>query len=1183
MTLLNPFSAGQTDAEAPIDQQLMKPNIQENLEDLATQIDNISGGGGGSVSSGAIAEISQGGETNAPSYWKRRFHPMQHMLNGDSENPSGFDPEGKSTRNELLTFVQSNDSGLTQQVDSNAFLGQSLRIDKGSKLSFKIKNGINFFLMGFSKSTGNSDSITLTLNGQSVTSLGLRDENGDGQTDSFSSNAASTFYQNIESYYGLDGLEHVVTIENTDSASKYFWLEFIEVGYLSENPTIDETIKINKGKSTVRGTEVTFTETELTFGKTELNGHTGAIVSNNAGSLTVLDGESPAMTQARAEEQVSFSSVVTQLEVKNNFYFPDDGICLLSTPFGAHHMFSYADKTDTTIQTNSLNNLLWQSQPTEDFTPLDGFTGGTGSCVGDLTINYWGTAPILIDSSNDKIDFTITENGNVSTHVATLANGRYAADLVPLEKAFRDAMQAANSINGEYHLKYSEELQLWNIYVTGDEVTNIDFLFGTGANTASSLAVTIGFNASDITSSKSYLGTTEKQHLCCRALERDSSYMYCEDPRIKYSFGNDVTSYPLFNDAADRLGMGSRRWSNSAPNIFQIFVDEDCCGLQLDFIRYVSSTYYSVQVDDGPVVYLSSTDINYTPTGNVRGMIQTGFISFPRGSRKITVRNETQSQWMTVANSTYMVFAGARQYFSKPAYEKLTLSQAVIKTFDISPISLYSTIYGNTGGNLYSPTATDNINTITESGSWFGESVTQVFNHGERRTNTPGDYVDVNFTLVGDGGGIAVKHKFAPGRTQKFQLFLSTSAINEGTDLIDQTFLEWGTTYYDQNATGILGLPAGTYTARFKTMGIELNISGTIVTDTVSPEENKNTVSDITGTGQGISYPINVRRETSCQDSGDKVPVWLDRSGYKEGRVSKTNYSLNNPQYQNDDDSTAILTWSDRYFGYIQYDNVAGCSRQLSCFAKAIASPDLISVSYSSNIQPFIDGVQTLNTYSQREAVKGGSAPSATRGSTVPLSSKEFKLSCSLSAGLVYSISDTRGIKNNQTIILNDGTNKEKVVIASFVVGTSFTIKIAPILVIPGNVTSVEFQGFHTYKIVGNTVDGSNLFVGDAFYYEPLKVSPSRALQRRSTEFKYEKVSVLHTGVTNGSDLYYPVHSDGVIGSWSTSTIEVVGKAANIGYYFQQDLKNVTVQANDISVKISSFKNVPIIDVSERF
>ena len=45
MALPFPFSAGQTDAESPIDQDLMNENFQQNIEYLDTQIG--AGGGGG--------------------------------------------------------------------------------------------------------------------------------------------------------------------------------------------------------------------------------------------------------------------------------------------------------------------------------------------------------------------------------------------------------------------------------------------------------------------------------------------------------------------------------------------------------------------------------------------------------------------------------------------------------------------------------------------------------------------------------------------------------------------------------------------------------------------------------------------------------------------------------------------------------------------------------------------------------------------------------------------------------------------------------------------------------------------------------------------------------------------------------------------------------------------------------
>jgi hypothetical protein len=166
------------------------------------------------------------------------------------------------------------------------------------------------------------------------------------------------------------------------------------------------------------------------------------------------------------------------------------------------------------------------------------------------------------------------------------------------------------------------------------------------------------------------------------------------------------------------------------------------------------------------------------------------------------------------------------------------------------------------------------------------------------------------------------------------------------------------------------------------------------------------------------------------------------------------------------------------------------------------------------------------------------------------------------------------------TVILDDGTNKEKAVIDSFVVGTGFTIKKALTTVVAANVTGIEFQGFHNYQIETN--DASDVSFS-AFEYEPLKVSPSKSIQRRATTFEYEKVSINHQAVANGDDLYYPVHSDGVVGNWTTSTISIIGKGTTSGYDLPQDLKNIVVTSGTLDIMITSERLVPVLAENERF
>lgn len=1185
MPLLHPFSGNEAKAKEPINEDLTDLKYKENIEDLAAQIDAISGGGsGGGVDTGDIGEILLGGDTNEGRYWKRRFHVLEHMLNADSDNPSGFDPEGHDLKNELLTFIQSNDTGLSIFGSTNTYLAQQFIIAKSSKISFKVKKGINFFSILTDNFSNSCDNVEITIDGNTPSSLGLTDENGDAATDTYSTTSSTTFRQFPRFFYGLDGEEHIITILNNDSGSNNLVVCAIEVGYRSENPTINETVKINAGKASVRGTEVSFDETEVTFSKTELNGHTGSIVCDNTGTITALDGECPAMTQVKAEENIQFSSTVTTLPVKNNFYFPDNGICMLSTPHGNHHMFSYTGKTDTLIQSHSFDNLKWGSQPTEDFIPLDGFAGGAGAATGDLNINYWGTAPILIDSTNNKLDFEITIAGVTTVHAATIDNGRYAADLVPLENAVRKAMQTVKPLAGEYHLKYNADSQLWTIYVDDEEVEAFTLLFGSGLNSANSVHPTIGFSNSDKSGDLSYIGTTEVQHLCCRVFEKDSTYMHVEDPRIKYSNGINTSLGNTSLDVVNRLNLGSIRYMTSSPNnyLIQLHPDEDAVGMELSFLMDNNHGIISVQVDDGQVIYLSQTD-TVIPETAVRGTLITGFISFPKGSRKISVRNETTSSFEIVDSTPYIVFTGARQYFSKPAYEKLTKTQAILKTFEVSPISLYATEYGHNGGVLYSPAVSDDhINTVTESGSWAGSTITSFFNRSSRTSSSTGSYQEINFTLQGNGGGIAIRRFFQDTNyCKKMACFLSTSAINESTDRIQNTHTQWGTGYYDQKTETLLGLPAGTYNFRVKLEDSNAtHFNGIIVYDTVSPQENANTVTDINNTGQGVSYPINVRRETIQQDSADRVPVWLDRSGYKEGRVSKVNYSLNSPSLLNYDDASTLITNATSYYGNFMSDTVIGNFTTVSAFMKSVS---LVTGNYSDRDTLstfFVDGVQGFNTFSQRVQVKGGLAPSTTRASSSNLVQKEFKISATFNSGNTFDVADTRGMKLGQVVLLDDGTNKEKAVIDSIVVGVSFTVKKARTTVVDANVTTVEFQGFHTFKVVAGT---TSTHMVNCYEYEPLKISPSKALYRVK-ELKYEKVSVTYKSVQNGDDLHYPVHSDGVVGNWTTSTIEVIQKDVDTGYTIGQDLKNITItSAKNMGFKITSERLVPVLDEKDRF
>ena len=126
MTLLHPYAGTEMKAKSPLIEDTMDKKVKENLEDLDTRLVAVSGGSGGAVDTGAFGEILLGAESNEGVYWKRRFSPLQNQLNQDPNNIGGFDPEGKDLKNEMLTFLESNDNGIANVVQATSYLGNGV-------------------------------------------------------------------------------------------------------------------------------------------------------------------------------------------------------------------------------------------------------------------------------------------------------------------------------------------------------------------------------------------------------------------------------------------------------------------------------------------------------------------------------------------------------------------------------------------------------------------------------------------------------------------------------------------------------------------------------------------------------------------------------------------------------------------------------------------------------------------------------------------------------------------------------------------------------------------------------------------------------------------------------------------------------------------------------------------------
>ncbi len=1162
-------------ANAIIDESLMKGHLKNNDDDheaRITALEGGSGGGGGGADPKeffAVANVKD----NVANYWKRRFHPMQSTLTNGA-NIEGFDVEAKN-RNDRFIFQDYQDSYLyvSQAKD---YLGYRLEILKDGKIGFKIKKGENFFSIGFLKSVGGSDNIEVYMDGALIS--GVEDENGNSASSNFSSVASTEFFQSTVHFHNLDSEEHLIEIKNNDSGTDRFRMCFIEVGYKSNNPTISNNVKIESGTALLKGSPVNYSATEVSFTDPEeglANGYTGMVKIGSGGALTAVDGLSPAMTQCKAEESVGFSGSVTSLKVKSNWYFPDNGICLLSMPNGQHHLFSYNGKSQPSIANHTLDNIIWSSKPSEDYVPLDGFTGAAGAGRGDININLWAKAPILVNTSNNKIDFQITQNGTQTLHTATLNSGYYAADLIPLETEVKRALNAAKSINGEYFLKYDSRKGLWSIGCTDPEVTEAQFLFSSGANSGTSIHPTLGFATSDLTGATSYTSTTEVKHLAIRVFEQSKEFSHVESPSFKYSWAASTPVNDVFGDLVKRMGFPSvRTFSNINGAFIQFYPSDDSCGAFFHFLTNGDGSTISIQIDDGQVIYCCLTDKGADTNAPQRARVVSSFITWPKGSRKITIKNETEPPFQVDTTTVRMIFAGAREVYTKPQYETLLLTEQILNTYEVAPLSLYATPYGHNGGVLYSPVGTnDNINTITESGSWTGASSTDLFNQGNRRTSTSGSYVDINFTLTGSGGGISLRTLHGSGRSYKVSMFLSTGVINESTDRIQNVYTNWGTTIiYDVDSLQVMGLPAGTYTLRVKQEHTNIFVyDAIIIYDTVAPQENANTITDIVNSGQGVSYPINVFRHSCQRDSENKTPTYLERSGYKEGRVSQMNYSGNTPLFNNFSDGSNVVTNAVDHYSILMALGINGDEIGAMGFCKSFSPMAGMYFNYTQLNQPFIDGVQTVNNYSHRVQVKGGSAPSTTRHSISRIWQKVFNLSCSFSSGSTFTISDTRGLKDGMRVRLFDGATWEDFTIENIVTDTSFDIKQTPALITIGNVERVDFSGFHNMKTTWNE---SVIGWFSAFEFEPLPVFKSNFIKRISRERKLEQVTVNFKQISNGADLYYPTHSDGIQGNWNTSEVSVTGKSASNFFNFDEDLKDISINTGTIDVKITSSREV---------
>ena len=1154
MGLVNPFTGTEAKAKEPVNEDLMDKKFKENIEDLAVQIDDIQTGGGGPSSIEDLFGTILTDKrlfSNEGVYFKKRFHVQTHR--GDSRtSKNDFDSQGmnlegndKETR---VFYKHDNAIGYGLNAGTSAYYKAfSAAIPKDGFIEFKIKKGENFFGIGIGlSSSAQSDSVTVLIDGDTPVSLGLEDQNGNAAPNTFATNPVNTQYQTTHWYFNLDGSEHTIKILNTDSGSAQVTVNFVDIGYKPNRYTINHDIHINKSKASIRGLEVNFPEADFSFAKSTGYGHTGMIVGKSDGTMRVINGLEPATSLCKAGETIAFSSAVTSLPLKNTTFFPTEGIGLFQHPYGGTFQFSWSSKTEATIANHSLDGIIWKSQPQEDLDIEQGFENN--STVNGARINaqviYWAKPTILVNSGNNKLDFEITiiDGSGVpqtTTHAATLAVGQYDDELVPLSNAIVTAMEAEKtikSINGKYYARYQKDISKWIIGAEGDGVTEVNFLFSSGANQANSIHPDLGYPDSDLTGEKFQYASTTKNHIAPRTMYADKYLQAADNPNVKFSTATNSRT-ASFDDVTDRLGFTRGRSVNTAgePTI-QINPDKDSCGV----IIYIHpgtdgiGTAMKYTIDDQEIRFIFQPDAWNVENPSGPGAIMPIIITYPRGSKKITI-GDCRFSYMSidVTNSTSTIhFAGYRQLYTRPLLEDVASDEQVLKFIDVAPLSQYATTYANNAGALYSPGANDSINTITENGSWASSGPTSFWNGFARNTTSTNAYVEYNITLNGIGG-IWLKCYQSNNTCEAVAMYISTGAIVEATDLIStSTTLSRDVGHTDgAELIGINGLPANTYNVRFKFIGVNalslLNVGCTIA-DNIPPDTNVYTNVDAANNGQTSAYALHGHYNAIINSSADRTPNVMDNADYKWGTTSNIHFASFTPTWDIENRSYTSFIHSLRtYYG-------ARCSLQSTDYievmglCKSISTHDnrRVSTGRSNLVTGFIDGIQFPNTYNPQLCGKGGSANTA-QATSCPATFKRMEFEAITMAVKVISITDTRGAKPGQPILLIDNVGaEEQGVIASIVVGVSITVEKPLAVLTDTDIVDIKFHGFHTMRLRNDDAVYGDDYLVNNMILEPLDLQPSNFKKRNRLGTKLETAMTSET-VTNGNILSPPLFSDG--------------------------------------------------------
>jgi len=1128
-----------------------------------------------------IGTILEGCLDNSAHHVRRRWHALSNKIQETGEWLNLFDPyEGGDTEEARIFRKVENDISNSASSTDNAYRGIQIDLTQNEKRMFVCKKGENYIGICHEVDASESTAVAVTVDGTAVNdaTLNLFDENGDAVSSATFSAVDGAFLGRQRGiwFFGIDpNKDQVIIIENQDSNN--FRFSAIEAGFAT-NPSdvaIDlKDVHLSVGKVLIRNTEVTVSDQDLTFTTPDGFGRKDLLKLSTGGTLTLEAGAEGAMTQARAN--ISIAQNATTLEVKNANYFPTKGFCLASSPFGEHRIVSYTGTSTSTINDNELTGVLWEAPFGEAILPLDssGFQGAVNTFVGDVTINLLANGTdnsidVSAANNNNKIDFKIAVDGGASADfAATMPDGLYSADLMPIGQAIVEAMNTVKALEhiGTYFADYSFVTHKWTIGVKGNQVDTFQLLNNTGANQAASLLKTsLGFANTDRTGALSYTGGTEVLHEAWKIFDRDNFKSY-GDPRIKVNQTPDQNSGTI--DAFYRFGFFDIAEFDSEEPTFKIHTDPDAIGVEVMLGAPKSNgSTIRVSIDENPRdhIYILKTDDEGASNSVARKGTATILITFPRGSHTVTVTQESDTNFEEAVGTNNIEFFGYRKLTSHAPLEKIKVSEAAFKFYEVRPKQLFMEEYAF--DYVVQSNAFEKIDTITFTGTWASAASGAHFNATRNLTTTQNDFVDLTFTLDGTGGGAYLTVLPESSRTKKVALYVTSGAVgtNSAANLI--TLWNLSSTVSEMNGfkLGLIGLPAGQFTFRWRkedSAAGNLEVSGFSIVDTTDSDENAVVMDELNNDDRNLGIPLYRTMSTILRDCLDRVPGALVSAFlYNDGKVVCDMQINSVAGFANDSESIEVN--KSKYFGLSTVITSNGgefVGKFDFCEAMFLWTNNNQSVGNAADVIPSIDG-RTDTAASTRIDVKAGSSPSAL-DYHIGLIRKHFrrKMSSDMSSSTTVLVNDTRGIRVGQTVrVTADSQTDAFDRVASVSADTSVTLArgIAGFAnFTTANNGTIHYGGFHRMKARNN--DALTLRV-TSWAHVPLPVIRARCFsQSMSPELGETAISIM-TQLATGDDMTPPVYADGTVASFGECIIDVLHQSANNITSFHQGFKNITI------------------------